>query len=459
MKRVTRIFLLSLCLVLLALAAAPAALAGEAPAEAFPGRVFDNGSLYTPREESMLQSSIQQLVGELNIDLGVATDKNTSRTTIEDADYFFDGNEMGLSPSRDGILFLINMGHREIHILTSGLALDLLNDADIESLLDDISPHMGKGNYFDAAQQFLASVKAMLEDKLARDAAATQQVPVPAFGEADPSVKVQDYAGLFNQEERANLEARVHSAIKKTGVDFAVVTISGTAGMSMQNYADDFYDYNGFGTGENADGVLLLIRARSTRPGWNIHVTTSGSVIPLFSDETLNELLDGMATSMNRNRYWDAAATFVSQSSRHIDDILHPKFVTIGLLVGAVLGGAALAGIVVAVLATRQEKLLETSRAKASDLPVAEYNLTHESDALLSSDTKKTPRPIRVTVSVSSGSSSSSGSGFFSSSSSGSSYSSHSSSSGSSHGGGGRSSDTSSRSSSGGSRGGGSRGF
>lgn len=39
----------------------------------------------------------------------------------------------------------------------------------------------------------------------------------------------------------------------------AIVTVNSLDGKTAQAYADDYYDYNGYGYGENDDGILLLI--------------------------------------------------------------------------------------------------------------------------------------------------------------------------------------------------------
>ena len=38
-----------------------------------------------------------------------------------------------------------------------------------------------------------------------------------------------------------------------------IVTVDDTRGKKARDFADDFFDYNGFGYGRDRDGILLLI--------------------------------------------------------------------------------------------------------------------------------------------------------------------------------------------------------
>lgn len=58
-------------------------------------------------------------------------------------------------------------------------------------------------------------------------------------------------------------EAKLDSEIEKirTNYDFDVVllTVESLEGYTPEAFADDYYDYNGYGIGDNNDGVLFLI--------------------------------------------------------------------------------------------------------------------------------------------------------------------------------------------------------
>ena len=65
----------------------------------------------------------------------------------------------------------------------------------------------------------------------------------------DTGLKVYDYADLFTPEEEDSLMEKAQIIAAERRMDVAVVTTEYTYGKSSMEYADDFFDYNGFGYG------------------------------------------------------------------------------------------------------------------------------------------------------------------------------------------------------------------
>lgn len=121
--------------------------------------VTDLASLLTAEEETQLDASAQTLGDRYQMDIVIVTTSDTGGKSSEAyADDYFDENGFGVGDDRDGILFLINMANREIWISTSGRAIDVLTDARIESILDDVfDSGLAEGEYYRATQAFLTS--------------------------------------------------------------------------------------------------------------------------------------------------------------------------------------------------------------------------------------------------------------------------------------------------------------
>ena len=88
--------------------------------------------------------------------------------------------------------------------------------------------------------------------------------------------RVADYADIFTDEEEAAILQAIGTQSARGGADIVVVTDSSSYGMSHREYADDFYDYNGYGFGKDSDGIVLficmeagnLVLPRRWRSGW-----------------------------------------------------------------------------------------------------------------------------------------------------------------------------------------------
>lgn len=92
--------------------------------------------------------------------------------------------------------------------------------------------------------------------------------------------RVVDDADLLTTEEEQTLIATLDAVSVKHGVDVAIVTVSSLGGKSARDYADDYYDINGYGLGAGDDGILLLI-GMETR---DYYITTHGYGITALTD-------------------------------------------------------------------------------------------------------------------------------------------------------------------------------
>lgn len=68
-----------------------------------------------------------------------------------------------------------------------------------------------------------------------------------------------DEAGLLSEEESSILINKLEEISQRQKNEVAVVTVNSLEGKTAEAYADDYYDYNGYGYGENDDGLLLLV--------------------------------------------------------------------------------------------------------------------------------------------------------------------------------------------------------
>lgn len=244
----------------------------------------------------------------------------------------------------------------------------------------------------------------------------------------DASEKIYDFANLFSNSEEQELYSLVQNYIEVQNMDMAIVTISKNNKSNAMNYADDFYDYNDFGIGNNYSGILLLIDM-DTR---NIRISTTGNAINLYTDLYIDKMLDKIQKNLKSKDYFSGAKNFIAMaeskeygSSNSIKRTPAEKAKTIivfsiGGIIISILGSSIFCGV--NCLKHRPVKI----STNANDyLDKSSFKVTKRTDTFVSTHTSRVARHTE-----SSGSSGGSGGG-------GSSI--HSGSSGISHGGGGRS--------------------
>lgn len=117
--------------------------------------VYDNADLLTEEEEQKLRTLIKEYSNawDLNV-LAVTTENADGKTTKEYADDFYDMH-FPEDTQEDGVLYLIDMEHREIYISTSGIAIRYLTDQRIEHLLDAAYERVSEGDYYGTFVSFL----------------------------------------------------------------------------------------------------------------------------------------------------------------------------------------------------------------------------------------------------------------------------------------------------------------
>ena len=254
---------------------------------------------------------------------------------------------------------------------------------------------------------------------------------VPAFavegGFADLYYRMNDSANVLTEDEDHELEDTLEELSLRQSFDVVIATIESLESVdytSMEEYADDLYDFCQFGYGADRDGVLLLVSVGDRK--W--HISTCGYGITAFTDAGIQYLGEQMTPDMADGDYAAAFRTFVQWSDAYIDaarsgrpyDVKNLPREPLSLMyLFLALGiGLVLAWVIVGVMKSRLRSVAFQENA-ASYVREGSMNLTNSRELFLYRDVHRTER-VEEKDSDSSGGSST-----------------HTSSSGTTHGGGG----------------------
>ena len=116
-----------------------------------------------------------------------------------------------------------------------------------------------------------------------------------------------DEAGLLTDAEYDRLLGLLDEISQRVGCTVAVVTVDSLEGKSAQAFADDWYDYNGYGMGPGDDGVLLLVSMRER--AWA--VTDYGKATSRLM-RSYDALCDSFLPYMSDGDWYEAFRTFAS---------------------------------------------------------------------------------------------------------------------------------------------------
>ena len=254
---------------------------------------------------------------------------------------------------------------------------------------------------------------------------------VPAFavegGFADLYYRMFDDAEVLTEDEDNELEDALEELSLRQSFDVTIATIESMESVgadSMEQFADDLYDYCQYGYGPDMDGVLLLVSVGDRK--W--HISTCGYGITAFTDAGIQYLGEQMTPDMADGDYAAAFRTFIQWTDAYVtaareghpydvDNMPKEPFSIVYLGVALVIG-LITALIVTGVMKSRL-KSVAPQRDATSYVRQGSMKLTNQRDLYLYRDVHRTERPKESSSSDSGGSST------------------HTSSSGTTHGGGG----------------------
>jgi len=402
-----RLLSLLLALLLCAVIALPAFAAEGEPREL----VFDTMLVLTDDELAEVNEYFVEVSDEYGIDILLLLLSDAfGEDTISYAENFYAENaDLGFLRG-DGILFILNKEESEWYGHTAGRASVIFSEDDI----DDIW-----AAYDDAETYYGGAID--LADEVAAKLSARGVQEIPAERKLS---RLVDDADLFDASQEAKLLAKLDDISERQQCDVAIITVDSIGRKTATEYADDFYDYNGYGYGADDDGILFLISMEYS--DWAI--STYGFGITAFTDAGQEKIVSVIKPDLSAGNYYSAFDSFADQCDKYLtqartgeaydegnmplDSTDVAVYIVIGLIIGAVLAFAIAGGM-------KGSLKSVTMQAKAdSYVRAGSMSITGGNDTFLYRNVARTARPT-------SSSSGSSGGG----------SSSHSSSSGRSHGG------------------------
>ncbi len=118
--------------------------------------------------------------------------------------------------------------------------------------------------------------------------------------------RLVDGASLLDESERQYVSETLDEISERLNFDIVIVTANSIGSKSPREYADDFYDGNGYGFGEEHDGVLLLVSMEER--DW--YISTCGFGITAFTDAGIEFLGEETSYYLSEQMYMDAFITY-----------------------------------------------------------------------------------------------------------------------------------------------------
>ncbi len=198
---------------------------------------------------------------------------------------------------------------------------------------------------------------------------------------------VYDYEGLLTTDELCELSEKLDRIGETYQCAVVIVTDSDLGGKTATQYADDFYDYNGFGYGDTRDGILLFVSLNERK--WA--TSTTGKAIDIFSDSDLYDIEDEFKPYLSSGDYYTAFNTFADLCEDELASYGKFQFSILYLFVGAVIG-VIIAFIVVLIMKGKLKSVRYQSAAQ-NYMRQGSLNITEKRDIFLYSTVSKRAKP------------------------------------------------------------------
>lgn len=127
--------------------------------------------------------------------------------------------------------------------------------------------------------------------------------------------RVVDEADILTGEEETALEERIGQIRGALSKDIVIFTDTSTHGLGEAVYAADFYDFNGYGYGNEREGVCLMIcMDPDDRGGWC--ACTGRETMGLYTEAVANQIDDMLYDFLGEGDYYTGFSDWIENIRR-----------------------------------------------------------------------------------------------------------------------------------------------
>lgn len=199
------------------------------------------------------------------------------------------------------------------------------------------------------------------------------------------ALRFVDNAGIVPDKDEAEINALLDSISEKRKFDLVILTAASTEGKDVMDYADDYYDYNGFGFGSKRNGALLLISMEPRK----IWISTCGRGMKIIGEDTgdMDALMDTFYDDILGGNFSSACKTFANEADSMIHSFNMRKvyIIPVALLIGFIVSGVAVSSMKAKQATVRFKAEAESYQIKDSLI------VANKADNLLYSNVSRVP--------------------------------------------------------------------
>ncbi len=237
--------------------------------------------------------------------------------------------------SNDLVLFVMDFGISEYEYWTNGKGDIVFSEEQEELIYEELIANLNDEKYYDAfyliqdfiygnCQELLNTVDKNKDTNKFQENDKTKDVAISGFEAAKAArtipneryaPRLVDTADLLTDSQESKLLKQLDEISEKTNFDVVIALVDDIDGYDdITPFADDYFDYNGFGMGSDRDGILFTIDVE--RRKWAI--STHGFGLEAFADDSQEYIMDRVLPSLKNDEYYEGVETFVNMADKFI---------------------------------------------------------------------------------------------------------------------------------------------
>ena len=126
--------------------------------------------------------------------------------------------------------------------------------------------------------------------------------------------RLADFADLLDADQKEELEVKLDQISENYDCDVVVDIEESIDGMDPTAYADDFFDYNDYGMGNDKSGILFMLTMSERK--WAI--STHGEAISIFTDAGQEYITDNIVSYFSDGDYYEGFTQFADLCEKFI---------------------------------------------------------------------------------------------------------------------------------------------
>ncbi|MBO4696725.1 MAG: TPM domain-containing protein [Lachnospiraceae bacterium] len=337
--RMKRVFFLILAMMLLLMTGVAAA-QSQSDSEKAPvsadgqyydfNRIVDVTNSLTDEERAEINKCLAEFIEGAKLDLQIyiipSAETFGCESVAEFADRYFDDPKYpsGYGAERLSLFYIYETDNGKSELYSYGRAKNQTTWGVMKAKFY-ADYYMQAGNVYDACYGLIDRVWKDLDKSHTIRAARNDMMNPSGFHpfHNETVSRVLDYADLLNDEQRKAMEERLTKIRETYHMDIVVLTAPDSDGKVWEDFADDFYDYGGFGYGEDYDGMILFVDMDPADRGYTI--TTCGTRGQNLYNGLVETIYDDMFDYFKSAQYYDGINVYINHAVRQINHVELPS--------------------------------------------------------------------------------------------------------------------------------------